>query len=156
MKPSISTAEEMRRMTIERFWETFPVVWNQVTGNVRWMAADQFGITVEQFHVLRHIRRGTGSVSELATVKQISRSAISQTVEVLVEKGLITRTQSAGDRRFVRLELTQRGDDLLNTLFEKNRGWMMEKLSALSPEEIETIFCALEALKRAFDAPIQE
>jgi DNA-binding MarR family transcriptional regulator len=39
-------------------------------------------------------------------VKQINRSAISQTVDILVARGLICRQQDALDRRNIPLELT--------------------------------------------------
>ncbi len=77
---------------------------------------------MEQFHILRHIRRGLGSVSELAEVKQISRSAISQAVDLLVERGLICRLQNAQDRRNIPLELTEAGNSLLDTIWGEEPG----------------------------------
>ena len=71
--------------------------------------------------------KGFTSVSELAAIRQISRPAISQAVDVLVEKGLISRQQEAEDRRFVHLLLTPNGEALLNKIFQENRAWMMEK-----------------------------
>jgi DNA-binding MarR family transcriptional regulator len=118
---------------------------------VRGIAAEKFGITVEQFHILRHIRKGQGSVSELAEAKGISRSAISQAVELLVSKGLVTRHQSTEDRRYVQLELTQSGENLLSAIFRENRAWMAEKLSVLTQEQMHLVSEALDALKSAFD-----
>jgi len=146
----LTASDEMLLQTIDRFWESIPPVWNQIRGHLRSIAQEKFEISVEQFHVLRHIRRGIRSVSDLATVKQISRSAISQSVDGLVDKGLITRRQHAEDRRFVELELTPSGDDMLNAIFDENRAWMIEKLSALSPEEHETMQRAFQSLKAAF------
>ena len=146
-----SAPEELLQRTIDRFWETFPTVWDRIRGNVRAIVMENYDITVEQFHILRHIRKGSGSVSELAVVKQISRPAISQAVDVLVDKGLINRRQNAEDRRYVQLELTQSGNDLLTAIFEENRIWMEKKLTSLSPEEINSILQAMEVLKRTFD-----
>ena len=142
--------EELLQQTIERFWEIFPPVWDSIRGNVRAIATDHFNISVEQFQILRHIRKGRRSISELAEVKQISRPAISQAVELLVEKGLIDRRQSKGDRRYVELELTEEGKDLLNAIFDKNHEWMMGKMTELSPEEAASIIRGLDALKKAF------
>ena len=100
--------------------------------------------TVEQFHILRYVRRGIGSMSELATAKNISRPAISQAVDILVNKGLLTRVQSTQDRRFVELALTDEGNALLDTVFKETRGWMKERMSALSADELETIAKAME------------
>jgi DNA-binding MarR family transcriptional regulator len=126
-------------------------VWNRIRENVRAIATEYFDVTVEQFHVLRHIRKGAGSVSELAEVRQISRPAISQAVDVLVDKGLITRQQDTVDRRHVHLTLTPEGNAMLNTIFQKNRTWMEEKMASLNSEELASISRALSLLKVTFD-----
>ena len=142
--------EDALLLTIERFWESIPPVWNQIREHLQSIVQEKFEISVEQFHVLRHIRRGIRSVSDLATVKRISRSAISQSVDGLVEKGLISRRPHADDRRFVELELTPSGDDMLNAIFDENRAWMIEKMSALTPEELAQMQSAFHLLKDAF------
>ena len=81
-----TTTEEQRQAAIDRFWETSAGL-EYGSQSVRSIAAEKFDISVEQFHILRHIRRGITSVSELADVKGISRPAISQAVDLLVEKG---------------------------------------------------------------------
>jgi len=144
-------AIETLRRTIDRFWETIPPVWNRVRGNVRSIATEKFDISVEQFHILRHIRKGVASVSELASIRQISRPAVSQAVNVLVEMGYISRQQSTEDRRYVELELTPQGDTLLNAIFEQNRAWMLEKLSALTPDELHCLERGMEILKQTFE-----
>ena len=83
------SSAELLQQTIEKFWETVPPVWNLVRGNLRGIVSEQFDISVDQFHILRHIRKGFSSVSDLASARQISRPAVSQAVELLVEKGLL-------------------------------------------------------------------
>src|SRR5512143_1064364 len=125
--------------TIDRFWETVPPLWNFVRSHIRATATTKFDITVEQFHVLRHVRRGIASMSELATAKNISRPAISQAVDLLVNKGLLTRVQSTQDRRYVELALTDEGNALLDTVFKETRGWMKQRMHALTAQELETV-----------------
>jgi DNA-binding MarR family transcriptional regulator len=146
-----STTPVTTQQVIERFWESFPPVWGQIKLNLRKIATEQFEITVEQFHILRHIRKGLGSVSELAEVKHISRPAISQAVDILVDRGLIYREQDATDRRYVRLALTPNGDELLNTISQQNHAWMREKMADLGPEDLAIIQTALGLLKSTFD-----
>lgn len=148
--PAITT-DELLQQVIDRFWESVPPTWNRIRTNVRGIAAEKFGITVEQFHILRHIRKGHGSVSELAEAKGISRPAISQAVELLVNRGLVTRRQNPEDRRFVQLELTENGEQLLSAIFRENRAWMEGKLSVHTPEQMTQIIAALDVLKTAFD-----
>ena len=135
------------QQVIDRFWETVPPAWHRVREQLRGAAEDQFGITVEQIHILRHVRKGAGSVSELAAVKQISRSAISQAVELLVEKGLLARTPDAADRGCVRLALTGRGSELLGAVFQHNRAWMVERMADLEPADLAALERGLALLK---------
>lgn len=146
-------SKERLDAAIDRFWETIPPVWFQVRGHVRGVAVEHFDITIEQFHILRHIRKGITSASELAEVKQISRPAISQAVELLVGKGLIARQTNVEDRRYIQLALTPDGSDLLDGIFLENRAWMLEKLAPLSEEELDRLTAAMETLKRVFIDP---
>lgn len=144
-------SENLRERAIDRFWETVPPLWNSIRSHIRATATASFDISVEQFHVLRYVRRGTDSVSELATAKNISRPAISQAVEVLVKKGLLTRVPSKEDRRCIELVLTEAGDNLLDTVFKETRGWMKERMRELSPDELETIAKSMEIMKKMLD-----
>src|SRR5512140_2167410 len=147
----MTSLEKMQDQAIDRFWETVPPLWNFVRSHIRATATEKFDISVEQFHVLRHVRRGMCSVSELATAKNISRPAISQAVDLLVNKGWLTRAQSKQDRRYVELALTSEGNALLDNVFKETRGWMKERMSALSANELETIAKAMEAMKKMLE-----
>jgi|SRR6266508_931420 len=147
----MTVSERLQNQAIDRFWEIVPPLWGMIRTHIRAEATKNFDITVEQFHILRHVRRGTGSISELATAKNISRPAISQAVEVLVRKGLLTRVQSTQDRRFVELALTDAGNKLLDTLFQETRTWMKKRMNALSTEELTSVAKAMEALKKMLE-----
>jgi DNA-binding MarR family transcriptional regulator len=147
---TFSVKEELLQQTIDRFWETIPPIWNRIRSNLRGTATERFGISVEQFHILRHVNHGIDSVSDLAVERCTSRPAISQVVDVLVNKGLITRKQEADDRRYVRLALTESGSALLKSIFDSNRAWMLSKLDALSQDELNASIQALQLLKKTF------
>ena len=155
MQVSENTREELVPAAIEAFWATVPPVWNRIRGNVRETAVENYEISVEQFHILRHIRKGLTSVSEIAQVRQISRSAASQAVDVLVERGLICRLQNALDRRNIPLKLTSSGNELLDTIWEKNRAWMKLQMASLSVPELETLTSGLEILAKTFSEPVR-
>jgi len=144
----MTSSEKLRDQAVDRFWETVPPLWGTVRSHIRAMATAKFDISVEQFHVLRYVRRGTDSMSELATAKNISRPAISQAVDVLVKKGLLTRVQSTEDRRYVDLALTDAGNNLLDTVFQETRKWMKESMCTMSADELETIAKAMEIMKK--------
>jgi len=144
----MNSSNEYQEQAIDRFWETIPPLWGTVRAHIRAEATSQFDISVEQFHVLRHVRRGINSISDLAIAKNISRPAISQAVDTLVNKNLLTRTQSTEDRRFVELKLTESGNALLDTVFKETRAWMKELLNDLTNEELDIVAKAMEALKK--------
>jgi len=147
----MTTQERLYDDAIDRFWETVPPLWNFVRSHIRATATTQFDITVEQFHVLRHVRRGSGSVGELATAKGISRPAISQAVDILVNKGLLTRVQSTQDRRYVELALTSEGNHLLDAVFKETREWMKERMQSLTAQELESIAKAMDVMKKIME-----
>jgi DNA-binding MarR family transcriptional regulator len=131
-----SNISEGVQETLQHFWEAVPAFWNRVRVHIRQEAAENYGITVEQFHILRHIHKGFDSTSELASVRQISRPAVSQAVGALVQDGLVVRQYDQIDRRYIRLALTPEGEALLAGIFEKTSQWMAEKLSRLNAQEI--------------------
>ncbi len=142
--------DRLQQQAISSFWENVPQLWHRIRANVRNIAVKEFGITVEQFHLLRHIRKGMGSMSELANARGVSRPAVSQAVETLVNKGLILRGEKTGDRRFVHLELTLAGDSLLSAIFQKNRAWMETQFSTLSPDELTMVIEAFGLIGSLF------
>jgi DNA-binding MarR family transcriptional regulator len=148
MNSKSGPTQEALRQVVETFWDAFPPFWHRIRAHIRQIAADQFEISVEQFHILRHIQRGECSVSGLAEAKNISRPAISQAVDVLVHKGLITRTPDAQDRRQIKLGLTVSGTILLDAIFEDTRQWMMQTLLPLSDEELQTLVRAMDSLRK--------
>jgi DNA-binding MarR family transcriptional regulator len=87
-------------------------------------------------------------VSELADAKQISRAAVSQAMNALVEKGLVSRRRNPQDRRHVELTLTDAGERLLDAVFEDTRQWMMQLLSPLNAEELEALRQGLDSLRK--------
>ncbi len=142
---------EITEHTLDAFWETIPPLWSQIRAHIRATATENFPVTVEQFQILRLIRNGHASVSELASAKNISRPAISQAVDALAEKGLLTRTQDADDRRHMQLTLTDSGNAMLDAIFDDTRAWMRAKLVAFSSAELETMVRAMNSLKKMLD-----
>ena len=147
MDESTRSSEKLKQ-AVDVFWETFPPFWRMIQAHIREVAVEQFSITVEQFHILRHIRRGRDSVSALAEAKDISRPAISQSVDLLVTRGLIVRTIDPQDRRHVQLDLTADGNALMDTIFGDTRQWMMETFAPLSANEIQALTRSMESLKK--------
>jgi len=148
MQPISSIRQVSLQQVVEKFWETIPSTWHTIRANNREIAAQRFAITVEQFHILRQVGKGINSVSEIAEAKFISQSAISQAVETLVQRGLLTRQPDANDRRIVRLQLTEAGRSLLDNVFEENRRWLELRFEGLAQAELAAIDQALDVFYR--------
>jgi DNA-binding MarR family transcriptional regulator len=151
MTRNLAPVKEITEQALDKFWETVPALWSNIRAHIRAAAAEKFSISIEQFQVLRLVRSGRGSVSELAVAKNISRPAISQAVDTLVNKGLLTRTQDIQDRRHVQLALTASGNALLDALFQDTRSWMRARLACFSQSELERIVQVMESLKKMLD-----
>jgi DNA-binding MarR family transcriptional regulator len=136
------------KQAVDGYWETFPPLWRSIQAHIRQVASEQFNITVEQFHILRHIRRGHDSVSALAETRDISRPATSQAVDLLVTRGLIARTIEPQDRRHINLALTAEGNALLEAVSDDTRQWMIKKFAPLSADELQALMRTMEALKK--------
>ena len=127
------------KTTIENFWEVIPSTWGNVRSKLRTNATLDHNLTLIQFHMLRHIRNGVCTVAELAERQHVSRPAVSQAVEQLVQKQLVIRTPDANDRRYVQLSLSGNGDELLEAVFGKTKSWMETQMASLSTQELETL-----------------
>jgi len=138
-------------VVIERFWETIPPVWHQTRHTIQRVAVEQFKMTVEQFQILRRLRKGYDEVSSLAEVSQSSRSSVSKIVDALVNKGLVSRLTDTRDRRHVHLALTEKGERLLGAIYDETEKWLGGKFQSLSLEELDLTFNAMEVLRKIFD-----
>lgn len=70
------------------------------------------GVSQTQCFLIVEIGRKQGiSVKELAEILRTDKSAISRSVEELVQKGFVERNPSKEDRRYVELRLLQKGQE---------------------------------------------
>ncbi len=133
---------------IEKFWESVPAAWFVTREKIRSAAAEQVGLTVEQFQVLRRIRRGIDSVSAIAADKSSSRPAVSAAVDGLVTRGLVTRQTDQRDRRHIHLALTPAGQNALSAIYEQSEAWLAQRFALLTPAEQEQLQTGMELLRR--------
>jgi DNA-binding MarR family transcriptional regulator len=94
------------------------------------------GATVAEWVVLRELCDAERAPSALGDRLGMTRGGISKLADRLIAKGLITRSASAGDRRFQTLALTRKGRALA------------PKLAALADENDEEFFAHLHPAAR--------
>ncbi|MGH9328203.1 MAG: MarR family winged helix-turn-helix transcriptional regulator [Terriglobia bacterium] len=83
------------------------------------------GITPQQHQLLLgvagHTGRGWATISELAEFLQERHNAVVGLVERACRRGLVSKQEIAKDHRFVRVELTREGRQVLNGLAALHR-----------------------------------
>src|SRR3982074_2906249 len=103
------------------------------------------------FRVLEALlHKGPLPVNTIGPKVWLTPGSISVAVDRLVEKGLVSRDESAEDRRVRIVALTPRGKALIDSAFRKHSGQMKRVFSELSPEELRGLETALKKVgKRA-------
>ncbi len=105
-------------------------------------------LSVPQFRILAHLKRGPKANNELAEVQGVSISTMTRLVDPLVERGLVTRSMDPEDRRRVQLALTDSGRKLFQLIRKKASGELVSLFSLLDRKEKKALFEGLRVLER--------
>jgi MarR family transcriptional regulator, 2-MHQ and catechol-resistance regulon repressor len=109
------------------------------------------GLGNSDFRVLEVLlHKGPLPVNTIGPMVNLTPGSISIAVERLVEKGLVSRVESAADRRVRMVALTPAGKNLIVAAFQKHAAQMRRVFSELSAEELRDFEVALKRIgKRA-------
>jgi MarR family transcriptional regulator, 2-MHQ and catechol-resistance regulon repressor len=112
---------------------------------------DETGLGLSDFAVLEVLlHKGPLPVNTIGPMVDLTPGSISIAVDRLVAKGLVSRAESAEDRRVRIVALTPPGKDLIVSAFRKHSGQMKKVFSELSPEELRALEVTLKKVgKRA-------
>lgn len=111
---------------------------------------DDSGISMSHIHILmRLFHGGACGISDIGDQLGVTNAAASQSVDRLVQMGLLARTEDPADRRVKQVTLTERGRDLIQQGIEARRRWLEELTAVLTTEQQETIAAALKDLTAA-------
>src|SRR6266404_5524526 len=125
----------------------------------RYAAADieETGLGLSDFGVLELLlHKGPLPVNTIGPIVDLTPGSISIAVDRLFAKGLVTRVESAEDRRVRIVALTPRGKDLIVSAFRKHSGQMKRVFSELSPEELRDLEVTLKKVGKRAAALIDE
>jgi DNA-binding MarR family transcriptional regulator len=105
------------------------------------------GVSPQQVGLLVSIKYAPGiTVGELAAEERVSTAAMSKRVTRLERDGLVTRTQSATDRRCVGLTLSDEGQRTLRRVRSRRTAWLASRLGTLTRSELAAVGAAVEPL----------
>lgn len=117
-----------------------------VTANekmMRQLEADVLkGLSLEQYSVLAFLKlKGDKTPGEIATFKNVTKSALSNRLSKLFAQGYITYIQApAGDKRFKHVHLTDTGLKVVTNVQSRYQGMIAEMFEDLQEDEDLTTF----------------
>jgi DNA-binding MarR family transcriptional regulator len=110
-------------------------------------------LSIPQFKALRYIQRNPdSSLSDLADFLGLTLPSVSKLVDGLVKQELISRQESAIDRRRLTLVLTQSGESIVNSARDATQANLTKILGGLSEDELQTVHQAMELLYPLFES----
>lgn len=133
----------------------FPEQFRQLTWRIMhqlmsglWHYAKDQGLSMTHVFILRqiHAEQNGCNVSMISEEMGVSNAAISQTLEHLVQQGLVSRIEDPQDRRNKRITLTAQGEQFLQAGLEARQAWLAELDSRLTEEEKTLIGQAFDIL----------
>lgn len=107
-------------------------------------------LTPQKYMVLMAIRLmdDPATVSSVAQWLDRNTNSISLIVDRMKKDGLVARTRNLGDRRTVRLSLTQKGKEKLDQAIVPGWDLVQEMMSPLSEKELNTFAGLLEIIRK--------
>lgn len=123
------------------------LVSNQLAGHYK----SAFGISVPEWRVLLHVGYSDSpSIRDIERRVFLEKSKVSRAATRLEAKGYITKQTDEGDRRLLKLAITEKGADLLEQLIPIATAFqdrLMQVLGEAEPALQEALDLLLEDLK---------
>ena len=105
------------------------------------------GLTPSQLSALAVIEReGPLTLGALADHEKVAPPSITKVVAKLESIGLVARAVDPGDRRFVRVALTDAGRALLEDSRQRKTAWLTGRIRELGPPDRDRLAAALDVL----------
>jgi DNA-binding MarR family transcriptional regulator/catechol 2,3-dioxygenase-like lactoylglutathione lyase family enzyme len=96
--------------------------------------------------ILFGVRSGSEAREDLSATLGVSKQAVSQAIEVLVNRGYLDRNPDASDRRRITLELTERGEEAVAAVWRGTDAVDRQLAARVSPEQVDAMRSGLMAL----------
>lgn len=123
--------------------------------SARSLAEVEDAVTLTQFRTMVVLRaHGPARLNHLSERLQVNASTTLRTVERLITAGLVDRRENSEDRREVVIELTTRGEQLVDDVTARRRDAIEEIVRAMPARQRSVLVEALLAFAGAADEPI--
>ncbi len=105
-------------------------------------------VAPHQFSVLVRLEGGPRTPKELAEIEQVSAPSVTRTVNTLVERALVARSDDPTDGRQVILSLTAQGRQTIKETRRRRDLWLATRLEHLTDAERALLVDATALLER--------
>jgi len=107
-------------------------------------------VTLTQYRTLVVLAsRGPQSLAALAEAIDVTPPTATRMCDRLIRKGLILRRHERGDRRLIRLSLSEKGQVLVDAVTERRRAEITDLLKAIPREQQTALVDSLQRLASA-------
>jgi DNA-binding MarR family transcriptional regulator len=113
----------------------------------------QIHVPMIHYRLLRILMEHPMSLSQIAEHLMISKASLSETLNLIVEKGWIEKIQDPSDARRIFLKTTQAGIEQMERTDKEVLEVISARLSELSPEENLTVNEGADIISRVFVSP---
>ena len=144
--PTGTAARAMTRAERDRLTSDLRMACMRISRRVRFESTAS--VAPHQFSVLARLEEAPRTPKELAASEKVSAPSMTRTVNGLVDRGIVARTDDPTDGRQVIVSLTPAGRQLLKDVRRKRDAWMSVRVARLSPEEQDVLRRAAVILAR--------
>lgn len=110
------------------------------------------GLTVPQIMVLKALSKGNKlKISEISKELSLVNSTVSGIIDRLEKQDIVSRIRSEKDRRIVYIELSNKGNEIINNNRVIINNFFNDTFDNLDNEEINTILAGLHKVKEVLD-----
>jgi len=114
------------------------------------------GVSLSQCHALLEIEdQGEPTLGDLAQNLGLDKSTLSRTIDGLVTIGLVTRAAHPGDRRSIRISITEQGRRTCDRINACNDALYTRMLARIDPKLQPVVPESFDALVKAMEAEIK-
>lgn len=94
--------------------------------------------TLRQLYYIELINKNKDiSISEISRILEVKKSTVSVAINQLIDMGIVNKTQSEIDKRFYFLQLTPKGENIINKHMEIHKDTIKKILEILDTEEVD-------------------
>lgn len=113
-------------------------------------------LTLTQYRVLAHLDRGRIIQSNLAFKLAVTRQNVTRVIDVLVDRGLVERTQDTEDGRRVFHSLTEAGEEKVRAADRSIHQYLMDVIGDLDdPADEQLVLRALRLVSEAVQSSFE-